>query len=168
VAPRAREVQTCLRGSILSLDCARGAIFESRTGTGTGRRPGSLWQYGLASGLSSAWRGDSYLCALCAPHLAGADLGPGWYLSGGVLSNLFKELPATLTSPSHEGYSWSRSLTGEGYVDSLRPESAIQLLPPAEREGLLSAVAQAVDGQRRAASASVRNTSVYGDAGGVR
>jgi len=32
-------------------------------------------------------------------------------------------------------------------VDSLRPESAIQLLPPAEREGLLSVVAQAVDGQ---------------------
>jgi SAM-dependent methyltransferase len=82
-----------------------------------------------------------------APHLAGLDLGPGWYLPGGVLSKLFEELPPTLGAPSHDGYSWSRPHTSASYVDSLRTESAIQLLPLEQREGLLSSIARAVDAQ---------------------
>jgi len=36
-----------------------------------------------------------------APHLAGFDLGPGWYRPGGELNKLFDELPPPFSASSH-------------------------------------------------------------------
>ena len=80
-----------------------------------------------------------------APHLVGLDQGPAWYLPGGVASKLFDELPPVFSSSIHDGYTWSLPHTSASYVASLRTESAIQLLPPANREELLSSIAKAVD-----------------------
>ena len=80
----------------------------------------------------------------CAPHLAGLDLGPGWYRPGGVLAKLFDELPPPFDAPSHQGYSWSRSYTAASYVDELRTASAIQILPQTRREELFSGIEKAV------------------------
>src|SRR5579871_492170 len=82
-----------------------------------------------------------------APHLAGLDLGPGWYRPGGVLSRLLDDLPPTFGAPSHDGYAWSRSHTAASYVDDLRTVSAFQILPQIQREELLSAIAEAVIAQ---------------------
>jgi SAM-dependent methyltransferase len=79
-----------------------------------------------------------------APHLAGFDLGPGWYRPGGELNKLFDELPPPFSASSHYEYSWSRSHTAASYVDDLRTVSAVHVLPQPQREELLSGITEAV------------------------
>ena len=79
-----------------------------------------------------------------APHLAGLDLGPGWYRPGGELNKLFDALPPPFGALSHYEYSWSRSYTAASYVNDLRTVSAVQVLPQTQREELLSRISEAV------------------------
>jgi ubiquinone/menaquinone biosynthesis C-methylase UbiE len=85
--------------------------------------------------------------ARIAPHLVAPDQGQRWYLPGGALSKLFDELPPSFAAPTHNGYSWTWSHTAASFTDFSRTQSDHQLLPMAQREALLSAIAIAVHAQ---------------------
>lgn len=83
------------------------------------------------------------LYARHTPQLSGPP-AEAWYLPDGPFAELLRQ-SEYFEAPVQHCYPWSRTHTAQSYTDLLRTLSGHRLLPPEEREALLSAIADAIN-----------------------
>ncbi|MBM7045324.1 MULTISPECIES: bifunctional 2-polyprenyl-6-hydroxyphenol methylase/3-demethylubiquinol 3-O-methyltransferase UbiG [Rhizobium] len=81
--------------------------------------------------------------ARLAPQLSGPP-AEAWYLPDGPFAELLRQ-SEYFEAPAQHCYRWSRKHTAQSYTDLLRTLSGYRLLPPEEREALLSAIADTIN-----------------------
>lgn len=78
-----------------------------------------------------------------APQLSGPP-AEAWYLPDGPFAEMLRQ-SEYFEKPTLRCYPWSRMHTAQSYTDLLRTLSGYRLLPPEEREALLSVIAAAIN-----------------------
>jgi SAM-dependent methyltransferase len=91
----------------------------------------------LVEGIKAAYRAH-------VPAYVGQALPESWYLPEGPIAGLFDQ-SKRFGPVTHRHHAWTWSHTTETYVAFVRSMSHTQVLPEAQREPLLAAIAKAVD-----------------------